>query len=110
MAHRCLDPGSGQCVRSGEDGCGDHAGLSDPPAPEVLAQEIDALRYVLQRMMKEINDVDVLATFVTRITSVAIQAARARHQISGEAPPDLLTMLEPTLSTLARDIGSRERA
>lgn len=66
----------------------------------VLAREIHALRYVLGRLMREIDDINVLATYIPRVSSVAIQAARARHQIGEHNRNDLMAFLGPILEEL----------
>lgn len=93
---RCQEPGCGRFVAAGTDRCARH-----PPAPETaLREEIDALRYVLARLVDEVDDLDTLARHVPRVSSVAIQAARAMQQLGGNDAEQLMGLLGPVLTDL----------
>ncbi|MGI8977064.1 MAG: hypothetical protein ACR2GS_10120 [Thermomicrobiales bacterium] len=91
---------------------GDYAGLFDDHLSQVMRQaatavaergltdEIGALRYVLARLLMEEDDLTKLAANVTRVTSVAVQAARAQRAISGEVAQGLTSALTQILTEL----------
>ena len=71
-----------------------------------LAEELGALRYVLGRLLANADqetDVSKLAANVTRVASVAIQAARAQRAISGSTAQGLTNALTQILSELDAD-------
>jgi hypothetical protein len=88
---RCRAPRCGLFVTANTEFCRHH---SEKPAPdgEVLHDEIQALRHVLARLM-EADDLDMLARHIPRITSVSIQAARARHQLGERARNEALALI-----------------
>ena len=53
--------------------------MSDQPAG--LANDIDALRTVLGRLIREERDLNRLVTGAARLTTAIVQAERLRHQI-----------------------------
>ena len=65
-----------------------------------LTDEIGALRYVLARLLMEEQDLTKLASNVTRVTSVAVQAARAQRAISGDVAQGLTSALTQILTEL----------
>ncbi len=91
---------------------GDYAGLFDDHLSQVMRQaatavaergltdEIGALRYVLARLLMEEDDLTKLAANVTRVASVAVQAARAQRAISGEVAQGLTSALTQILTEL----------
>lgn len=103
MRRRCRAPGCGRFVSANAVSCDSHI---DSGPVEVLAEEIDALRYVLRRVRKEIDDVEVQAKLIPRVSSVSIQAIRTRYQIGG-AGTDIMTVLTPILEDLDREMNQR---
>jgi hypothetical protein len=103
MPRRCRVPACGRFVRAGEEVCARHAG--EEPG-EALTVEIDALRLVLRRLLDQ-NDLEMQARHVPRVTSVAIQASRAQHQIGGRREADVLTFLGPVLDDIERELANR---
>lgn len=95
---RCPVSGCGRFIATGAARCARHASSGNGNDDE-LAEEIRALRYVLGRLL-EIDDVDMLAKHIPRVSSVAIQAARARYQIGERGRDDLMTFLGPILEEL----------
>src|SRR5688500_5505753 len=73
---RCHAPGCGRFVPTGVDHCARHQADATPVTP--LHEEIDALRYVLARLVREVDDLETLARHVPRVSSVSIQATRAQ--------------------------------
>jgi hypothetical protein len=65
-----------------------------------LVEEIGALRYVLARLLAEEKELSVLTASVTRVTSVAVQAARAQRAISGDVADGLTSALTQILTEL----------
>jgi len=98
---RCRSAGCGRFVTAGADRCASHP---PPPASEpdpVLRPEIEALRLVLDRLVREMDDLERLARHIPRVTSVSIQAARTQHQIGHRGQGDILAILGPALDDLA---------
>ncbi len=91
---------------------GEYAGFFDDRLIEVMRQaaqamsdrglteEIGALRVVLSRLVKEEKDLTKLASSVTRVASVAIQAARTHRAITGDAAQGLTSALTQILAEL----------
>jgi hypothetical protein len=94
--------------RSGVAHCARHAPAHSAD-DGVLAEEIRALRYVLDRLMREIKDLDVLVKHIPRVSSVAIQAARARHQIGERDRDDLMAFLGPILEEMDEGEAAPQR-
>ena len=94
---RCQEPGCGRFVAAETDRCARH-----PPAPSepALREEIDALRYVLARLVDEVDDLDTLARHVPRVSSVAIQAARAMQQLGGNGVEQFAEALGAVLTEM----------
>ena len=65
-----------------------------------LTEEIGALRVVLSRLVNEEQDLSKLASNVTRVASVAVQAARAQRAISGDVAQGLTSALTQILTEL----------
>lgn len=65
-----------------------------------LTEEIGALRVVLSRLVKEEQDLTKLASSVTRVASVAVQAARTQRAITGDAAQGLTSALTQILAEL----------
>lgn len=65
-----------------------------------LIDEIGALRLVLARLLMEEDDLTKLASNVTRVASVAVQAARAQRAISGDVAQGLTSALTQILTEL----------
>lgn len=65
-----------------------------------LVDEIGALRLVLARLLMEEDDLSKLAANVTRVASVAVQAARAQRAISGDVAQGLTSALTQILTEL----------
>lgn len=109
-SRRCPAQGCGRFIATEVDHCARHA--HDPtPDDNVLAEEIRALRHVLGRLMREMDDLDTLARHIPRISSVAIQAARARHHIGEGGHGDVMARLRPILEELdRRDLAHRPAA
>lgn len=99
-SRRCLAAGCGWFVSPQMEFCPRHA--RDVDNGDVLDAEIHALRHVLDRLLREVDDLDTLARHIPRISSVAIQAAKARHQIGARGQDDLMTLLRPILEDLDR--------
>jgi BMFP domain-containing protein YqiC len=72
-----------------------------------LREEIDALRYVLARLVDEVDDLDTLARHVPRVSSVAIQAARAMQQLGEGSQEGIREVLGPILTNLDEVTSSR---
>jgi hypothetical protein len=100
MAPRhCVAPGCGRFVAANTEHCARHENV--PAAnDDVLAEEIRALRHVLGRLLEEVKDIDTLARHVPRVSGVAIQAARAQHQIGARGREELAAVLRPMLADL----------
>ena len=93
-------------------GRGEYAGFFDDQVIEVMRQatqamsdrglteEIGALRMVLSRLVKEEQDLTKLASSVTRVASVAVQAARTQRAITGDAAQGLTNALTQILAEL----------
>lgn len=96
---RCPVAGCGRFITAEAAHCARHAS-ADRVDDDVLGEELGALRYVLGRLLREIDDLDVLSTYIPCVSSVAIQAARARHQIGDRSRDDLMTFLGPILEEL----------
>jgi uncharacterized Zn finger protein (UPF0148 family) len=91
---------------------GEYAALFDDNLRRVITQaaqamkehgpddEIGALRFVMARLMAEEVDPTKLATSVTRVVTAAVQAARARRAIGGEAAEGLTSALTQILVEL----------
>lgn len=91
---------------------GDYSALFDDQLSKVLQQaatavaerglvdEIGALRYVLARLLMEEDDLSRLTANVTRVASVAVQAARAQRAISGDVAQGLTSALTQILTEL----------
>jgi len=72
-------------------------------AEQGLLDEIGALRIVLARLVMEEQDLSRLATNVTRVAHVAVQAARAQRVISGAAADGLTNALTQILIEVNSD-------
>ncbi len=93
-------------------GRGEYVGFFDDKMIEVMRQaaqamsdrglteEIGALRVVLSRLVKEEKDLTKLASSVTRVASVAVQAARTQRAITGDAAQGLTSALTQILAEL----------
>ncbi|HEV2066320.1 MAG TPA: hypothetical protein VGR08_05750 [Thermomicrobiales bacterium] len=66
-------------------------------AEQGLLDELGALRIVLARLVMEEQDLSRLATNVTRVAHVAVQAARAQRVISGATAEGLTNALTQVL-------------
>jgi hypothetical protein len=99
---RCHTPGCGRFVATGANHCARHQADTTPVA--TLREEIDALRYVLARLVREVNDLETLARHVPRVSSVSIQATRAQHQIGERGKGDIATILRPVLADLDENV------
>jgi hypothetical protein len=97
---RCRSAGCGRFVADGADRCARHTPVPAPEPDLILRQEIEALRHVLGRLVREMDDLESLARHVPRVTSVSIQAARTQHQIGGRGQSDILAILGPALDDL----------
>lgn len=96
---RCRAPGCGRFVAARADVCSRHRDAEDG---DVLHVEIHALRHVLSRLLREVDDLDTLVKHIPRVSTVAIQAAKARHQIGERGQGDLTAFLFPILEELDR--------
>jgi hypothetical protein len=99
MPARCRAPGCGRFVTNGEDHCARHP---DIHPPEDLSVELNALRSVLKRLLREIQDLEKLAVLVPRVTGASVNVIRTRYQIGGPAQLDVLAVLSPILEELDR--------
>jgi hypothetical protein len=91
---------------------GEYAGFFDDRLLEVMRQaaqamserglteEIGALRMVLSRLVKEEQDLSKLTASVTRVASVAVQAARTQRAINGDTARGLTSALTQILAEL----------
>lgn len=70
------------------------------PADDV-SLEIAALRMMLYRLLTEHHDLPSLVPLLTRVVSMAIQAARARQALSGKGAEDLLAAVATIVDELA---------
>jgi hypothetical protein len=70
-------------------------------ADKGIVDEIGALRMVLVRIVSEQNDLDRLASNVSRVVQVAHNAARTQRLIQGEAADSLVEALTAVLLELA---------
>jgi hypothetical protein len=68
-----------------------------------LAEEIGALRFVLQRLLAEEDDLARLAAGVARIASVVVQAAKAQQTMTGNRSDELAEALLMALADLDGD-------
>ena len=78
-----------------------------PKEPETsdagLSEEIGALRFVLQRLLAEEDDLARLAAGVARIASVVVQAAKAQQTMTGNRSDELAEALMRALADLDGD-------
>lgn len=72
-------------------------------AEQGLLDELGALRIVLARLVMEEQDLSRLATNVTRVAHVAVQAARAQRVISGATAEGLTNALTQVLIEINPD-------
>src|SRR4051812_16392350 len=124
---RCAAVGCGRFVRPATRYCARHAPTSDEPIPfqrnrrpvlrivpttpetdakprePGLSEEIEALRFVLHRLLSEEDDLARLAAGVARIASVVIQAAKAQQALSGNRSDELSAALMRALAELDGD-------
>jgi hypothetical protein len=111
---RCGAAGCGRFVRAGADFCTRHDGegrrpvlrlapKEPKPAEPGLSEEIGALRFVLQRLLAEEDDLARLATGVARIASVVVQAAKAQQTMTGNRSDELAEALLAALADLDGD-------
>jgi hypothetical protein len=111
---RCAAAGCGRFVRTGTDYCTRHDGVkrrpvlrlvpNEPkPAEPGLSEEIGALRFVLQRLLAEEDDLARLAAGVARIASVVVQAAKAQQTMTGNRSDELAEALLTALADLDGD-------
>ena len=98
MGKHCRVPGCGRFISEEKDQCDGH---SDAVPDHDLTVEIDALRLILHRLT-EGNDLEMQAKYIPRISSVSIQAARARHQIGGRNGADYLALLGSIIEEVER--------
>jgi hypothetical protein len=68
-----------------------------------LGEEIGALRFVLQRLLAEEDDLARLAAGVARIASVVVQAAKAQQTMTGNQSDELAEALLTALAELDGD-------
>lgn len=95
---RCLALGCGRFVSAQAELCPRH--VRDVDDGDVLHAEIHALRHVLNRLLREVDDIDMLAKHIPRVSSVAIQATKTRHQIGERGRDELMSFLGPILEEL----------
>src|SRR5699024_2988603 len=75
-------------------------------AEDILDPVVHALRHVLYRAMNEVSDAERQVANVSRVASVAVQAARARHAIGESGIDNLMEYLNPLLEDLDRQAAS----
>jgi hypothetical protein len=89
---------------------GDYRGLFGPSLNELMIQaaaengvddEIAILRIVMARLLAEEDDPVTLATAISRVAAVSIQAARARRAITGK----LAEGLTDAMTNILTDLG-----
>jgi hypothetical protein len=108
---RCAAVGCGRFVRAGARYCRRHDGEEPRPVLRLvpktstsgepgLGEEIGALRFVLQRLLAEEDDLARLAAGVARIASVVVQAAKAQQTMTGNRPDELAAALMRALEEL----------
>jgi hypothetical protein len=117
---RCAAAGCGRFVRANAQFCDRHAATNDQPIPfrregrpvlrlmpkegkpaePGLNEEIGALRFVLQRLLAEEDDLARLAAGVARIASVVVQAAKAQQTMTGNQSDELAEALMRALADL----------
>ena len=97
---RCQAPGCGRFVGAGADVCDRHRTTPEKPPASALREEIDALRYVLKRLVREVQDLDTLARHVPRVSSVSIQATRTQHQIGQHGQEEIEALIASVLPDL----------
>jgi len=101
-------------VRAGADFCTRHDDVErrqalrlvpreSKPAEAGLSEEIGALRFVLQRLLAEEDDLARLAAGVARIASVVVQAAKAQQSMTGSRSDELAEALMRALADLDGD-------
>src|SRR5215211_3064734 len=111
---RCAAAGCGRFVRAGADFCARHGEVERrpllrlvpkeaTPAEPGLSEEIGALRFVLQRLLAEEDDLARLAAGVARIASVVVQAAKAQQTMTGNRSDELAEALLTALADLDGD-------
>jgi len=111
---RCAAAGCGRFVRAGADFCTRHdererrtvlrlVPKDAKPAEPGLSEEIGALRFVLQRLLAEEDDLARLAAGVARIASVVVQAAKAQQTMTGNRSDELAEALMRALIDLDGD-------
>jgi hypothetical protein len=76
-----------------------------PAAETGLSEEIEALRFVLHRLLSEEDDLARLAAGVARIASVVIQAAKAQQALSGHRSDELAAALMRELDELDSEVA-----
>ena len=111
---RCTAVGCGRFVRAGARYCLRHGGEEPRPVLRLvpkrststepgLGEEIGALRFVLQRLLAEEDDLARLAAGVARIASVVVQAAKAQQTMTGNQSDELAEALLTALAELDGD-------
>jgi hypothetical protein len=101
MATHCRAPGCGRFVKEGAERCDHHPEGPSARDDDGLTLVIDALQDALERLSAE-QDIDILGKYLPRVSSVLIQAVRARYQIGGQGTSDYLTALGPILEEVER--------
>lgn len=70
---------------------------------EGLIDELGALRIVLLRVLVEEREIAKLVTSITRIVTVAAQAMRVQHAVSGESTTTMLESVNAMLRSVLDD-------
>jgi hypothetical protein len=104
---RCREPRCGRFIPAGTELCAVHAPRE--AGGDVLEDGIQALRHLLARLMEEHN-LELQAKYIPRATSVALQAARTRHQIGERSHDAFMTFLGSVSDALDKEAARCCRA
>lgn len=98
---RCGAENCGRFVATSAIYCNTH---TDPAPGEELDWVLRSLAHVLGRLMREEDDLAILSKDVPRVSSVAIQAARAHHQIGEKVSSAMISVLMSTAEEMEEDL------
>ena len=133
---RCQHPQCNRFIRKTETHCAEHRNRAtlDPPLSDIeigtyrvlldnelratlakatseilekgLIDELGALRVVLLRVLVEESELAKLVTNITRIVTVAAQAMRVQHAVSGEQATTVTESVSTLLASLLPDLNA----
>jgi citrate synthase len=81
---------------------GKHEQEGRTPVREMITPYLDALAATLTRVQNDIEDIDLLVRYNTRLTGSAVQAVRLATQLGDKGSTDALAKLETLLADAER--------